>query len=252
MTTEEQYDQAAKWLRQAKRIAVLTGAGVSAESGVPTFRAADGLWEGHRVEDVATPEGFERDPELVWRFYNARRQNVRAVKPNPGHDVLAELEKRWGDNFTLTTQNVDGLHRIAGNKNVLEVHGSLHATRCTACGDCCELDLLDDLEDMPKCSLCNELIRPDIVWFGEALPMDVWQQSTAAAEACDMFLVVGTSAVVFPAAGLIPLAKGQFSKKLNPAKVIEFNLIATDATAYADLSIQGPSGVSLPEVLKRI
>ena len=248
----EQYEQAAASIRDAQRIAVLTGAGVSAESGVPTFRAADGLWEGHHVQDVATPEGFARNPELVWNFYNARRANVRTVKPNPGHDVLAKLEKRWGDNFTLITQNVDGLHRQAGNRNVQEVHGTLHRTRCTGCGDLRDLDIMEDLPAMPKCASCGALLRPDIVWFGEGLPIDTWQRSTEAAEACDLFLVVGTSAMVFPAAGLIPLAKGEFSKKEHPAKVIEFNLATTDATAYADLSIQGPSGESLPEVLKRL
>src|SRR5688572_13564447 len=126
--------EAAEALGLATNVAVLTGAGVSAESGVPTFRASDGLWEGHRIEDVASPEGFRRDPKLVWNFYNGRRANVARVRPNPGHDALAALERRLRDGFTLVTQNVDGLHQQAGNERVLEVHGSLRRTRCTECG----------------------------------------------------------------------------------------------------------------------
>ena len=131
--TDDDFARAAEWLRHAERVCVLTGAGVSAESGVPTFRASDGLWEGHRIEDVAHPDGFARDPALVWKFYNARRANVKTVKPNPGHFALAKLEERWGDRFTLVTQNVDGLHRDAGSKNLLEIHGSLRRTRCLGC-----------------------------------------------------------------------------------------------------------------------
>jgi NAD-dependent deacetylase len=130
---EQDLDRAADLLRSAKKVCVLTGAGVSAESGVPTFRAADGLWEGHRIEDVATPSGWRRDPRLVWQFYHARREKAGTVRPNPGHFALARMEERWGQGFTIVTQNVDGLHQRAGNKNVLEVHGSLWRTRCTAC-----------------------------------------------------------------------------------------------------------------------
>src|SRR5215471_12938101 len=133
-TLDHAIRRAADALRSARRVAVLTGAGVSAESGVPTFRASDGLWEGHRIEDVASPDGFRRDPRLVWQFYNGRRANVARVLPNPGHIALATLEGRYGDSFTLVTQNVDGLHQAAGNRNVLEVHGSLYRTRCTECG----------------------------------------------------------------------------------------------------------------------
>ncbi len=128
-------EQAAQWLRQAERVCVLTGAGVSAESGVPTFRGSDGLWEGHRIEDVASPEGFRRNPALVWQFYNARRANLRQVQPNPGHYALAELERRGGDRFTLVTQNVDGLHQAAGSRQVLELHGNLRR-RATSPGHC--------------------------------------------------------------------------------------------------------------------
>ena len=196
-------------------MAVLTGAGVSAESGVPTFRAADGLWEGHRVEDVASPDGFRRDPRLVWQFYNGRRANVARVRPNPGHEALSGLEARFSRRFTLVTQNVDGLHQQAGNQNVLEIHGSLRRTRCAECGAVRDRGL-DVLADMPTCELCGGLFRPDIVWFGEMLPQSIWEQAVEAAESCDVFLVVGTSAVVHPAAGLINLARRR-GKYLAPA-----------------------------------
>ncbi len=244
--------EAAMIISKAKRIAVLTGAGVSAESGVPTFRASDGLWEGHRIEDVATPDGFVRDPVLVWNFYNMRRANASSVQPNPGHFALAEMENRWGNSFALATQNVDGLHQRAGNRNVLEVHGSLYRTRCTGCAKIVDRGLTP-LEAMPKCEDCGKLLRPDIVWFKEMLPPDVWKQAAYAAAQCDVFLVVGTSAVVFPAAGLAQMAKERANiGNYEPATVIEFNLTKTDASYLADIGVYGPSGETLPKVVKRL
>lgn len=240
-------DQAADWLRLAERVCVLTGAGVSAESGVPTFRASDGLWEGHRIEDVASPGGFDRDPALVWNFYNARRENVKHVRPNPGHYALLGMEKRWGDRFTLVTQNVDGLHYDAGSVNVLEIHGSLRRTRCLGCGEILDRGL-ETLAALPECH-CGAGLRPDIVWFGEGLPLGVWEVAAHAAHTCDVFLVVGTSAVVYPAASLIPIAKRH---KAVPAKVIEVNLTRTDASASADVGLYGPSGVTLPMLVERL
>jgi NAD-dependent deacetylase len=152
--------RAADGLRRAGRVAVLTGAGVSAESGVPTFRGAGGLWEGRRVEEVATPHAFRRDPALVWRFYNARRAALRAVRPNPGHHALAALEERWGERFTLITQNVDGLHRAAGSRRVLELHGNLARVRCSRCGHV-EDRGGEELPDLPRCGECGQLLRPD-------------------------------------------------------------------------------------------
>jgi NAD-dependent protein deacetylase/lipoamidase len=238
--------RAAEWVRNAERICVLTGAGVSAESGVPTFRASEGLWEGHRVEDVASPEGFHRDPRLVWQFYNARRANVKKVKPNPGHLALAALEERWGDRFTLVTQNVDGLHRAAGSRNVLELHGSLYRTLCLGCDEVKDRGL-EPLADLPLCE-CGARLRPDIVWFGEMLPPDVWEAAAKAAYECDVFLVVGTSAVVHPAASLVPIAK----RGTTAAKVIEINLTPTEASALADVGLYGPSGVVLPKLVKQL
>jgi NAD-dependent deacetylase len=243
--------QAAAALVAARRVAVLTGAGVSAESGVPTFRASDGLWEVHRIEDVASPEGFERNPKLVWQFYNGRRANVARVHPNPGHRALAGLERRFAGGFTLVTQNVDGLHQAAGNREVLEVHGSLHRTRCTKCGAVRDHEL-EPLAEMPKCDPCGGLLRPDIVWFGEMLPTAIWERAVSAVEACDVFLVVGTSAVVHPAAGLINLARrrADWLGRGAGATVIEFNLTPTVASEAAHTGVYGPSGETLPRVVK--
>jgi NAD-dependent deacetylase len=240
-------DQAATQLGTAERVCVLTGAGVSAESGVPTFRASDGLWEGHRIEDVASPFGFQRNPKLVWNFYNARRANVATVTPNPGHHALKAMEDRWGDRFTLVTQNVDGLHRTAGSKNVLEIHGSLYRTRCTECDEVADRGLTP-LAELPECH-CGAMLRPDIVWFHENLPEDVWEAAMTAAHECDVMLVVGTSAVVHPAASLVPIAK---RSKSPGATVIEANLTRTEASAFADIGLYGPSGQILPKLVARL
>jgi NAD-dependent deacetylase len=245
--TDSDLGRVADWLLEAERFCVLTGAGVSAESGVPTFRASDGLWEGHRIEDVASPGGFERDPDLVWEFYNARRENVKTVKPNPGHYALVSLEERWGERFTLVTQNVDGLHRAAGSKNVLEIHGSLHRTRCLECEEVKDRGLVV-LGPRPLCE-CGGRLRPDIVWFGEGLPEDVWFSAMIAARECDVLLVVGTSAVVHPAASLIPIAK---RGRDQAAKVIEINLTETEASLFADVGLYGPSGQVLPKLVERL
>ncbi len=241
----DEFDQVADILRHVTRVAVLTGAGVSADSGVPTFRASDGLWEGHRIEDVATPSGFARDPDLVWEFYNQRRVNVAGVTPNPGHDALAALERHYGDGFTLATQNVDGLHQVAGSVRVLELHGCLRQTRCLGC-EAVEERGLGHLGARPLCPACGGRLRPNIVWFHEALPEAVIDAAEQAAASCEAFLVVGTSAVVFPAAGLIPVAQA------NGAKVIEFNLTRTDASGYTDVGLYGRSGDTLPRVLRRM
>jgi NAD-dependent deacetylase len=237
----------AAWsLRRAERVTVLTGAGVSAESGLATFRGAGGLWEGHRVEEVATPEAFQRDPTLVWRFYNLRRANLRTVAPNPGHHALAEMERRWGsDRFTLITQNVDGLHQAAGSKQVLEVHGSLSRVRCTECGQ--EEDRPGEaLPHLPRCPSCNGMLRPGVVWFHETLPYGVWRAAQQASVACHCFLVVGTSALVYPAAGLIQIAK------VAGASVIEVNLEPAAAGTLIDVGLHGPAGELLPELLRRL
>jgi NAD-dependent deacetylase len=238
--------RAAAWLGTAEQVAVLTGAGVSAESGIATFRGAGGLWEGHRVEEVATPHAFQRDPALVWRFYNMRRANLRTVRPNSGHLALVALEERYGPSgFTLITQNVDGLHRAAGSRRVLELHGNIARVRCTEC------PLIEDrgseaLDDLPRCRSCGGMLRPDIVWFYEGLPEDVWQEAESAAARCHCFLVVGTSAIVYPAAGLIDTARAA------GAHVVEVNLAATAVSRNVDVGLYGPSGQILPQLVQRL
>lgn len=237
--------RAAELLRKATRVAVLTGAGVSAESGVPTFRDAGGLWEGHRVEDVATPQAFRLNPTLVWRFYNLRRNALSKVEPNDGHRALAALERRWGTGFTLATQNIDALHQKAGSVNVLELHGRLTRVRCTQCPYIADRPG-EELPELPACPECGALLRVDVVWFGESLPRAIMHAAEQAAAHCDCFLVVGTSAVVFPAAGLI------YQAREAGAAVIEFNKEATAASEVADVCLHGPSGKLLPEVVRRL
>ncbi len=238
--------RAAALLRPARKVAVLTGAGISAESGLATFRGAGGLWEGHRVEEVATPRAFSRDPSMVWRFYHARRAALATVRPNAGHVALAELEKRLEPGqFTLITQNVDGLHQQAGSRNVLEIHGALRRVRCSGC-DRCEDRGTEALPELPRCEACGELLRPDVVWFEEALPWDVWQRGEDAVQTCDCFLLVGTSAVVYPAAGLIDTAR------INGAAVIEVNLARSAASGRVDVLLLGSSGTLLPELIQRL
>jgi NAD-dependent deacetylase len=244
-SNDEALARAARILRPAHKVAVLTGAGISAESGLATFRGGGGLWEGHRVEDVATPGAFQRDPALVWRFYNLRRANLAKVLPNPGHHALVELERRLGADFTLVTQNVDGLHQAAGNQSVLEIHGCLRRVRCVGCERVTDRGA-EALPDLPRCEACAQLLRPDVVWFEEPLPELIWKRSVDAVQSCDCFLVVGTSAVVYPAAGLIDVAR------MEGADVIEVNLQPSAASARVDVLLLGPSGTTLPELLKRL
>jgi NAD-dependent deacetylase len=243
---EEALERAAVLLRSAHRVAALTGAGISAESGLATFRGAGGLWEGHRVEDVATPRAFQRDAALVWRFYHARRAALASVRPNPGHLALAALEKRLGpDCFTLITQNVDGLHQQGGSRHVLEIHGAIRRVRCSGCGEVTDRGV-EALPELPHCDKCSAMLRPDVVWFEEPLPWDVWRRGEDAAGACNCFLVIGTSAVVYPAAGLIDTAR------LGGASVIEVNVTPSAASARVDVLLLGPSGTLLPELIKRL
>lgn len=243
---DDALERAAGFLHAAERVAVLTGAGVSAESGVATFRGAGGLWEGHRVEEVATPFAFERDPAMVWRFYNARRANVKKVSPNPGHAALVALEDHFtSERFALITQNVDGLHRAAGSRHLLELHGNLARVRCTRCSYHADRGL-EPLDDLPHCPSCGLLLRPDIVWFYEGLPEGTWQEAEEAAGRCQCFLVVGTSAIVYPAAGLIDVARS------SGARVIEVNLTDTAASPTADVRLFGPSGQILPRLVERM
>jgi NAD-dependent deacetylase len=234
-------------IARAARLCVLTGAGVSAESGVPVYRGNEGLYAAWSAADMATPEGFARNPEKVWAWYHDRRRQLAATKPNPGHLALAALQAaraaRLGpDSFRLVTQNVDGLHQAAGSRDVIEVHGSLWQIRCTACA--AVTDAHGPLaETVPRCPACGAICRPHIVWFGEMLPPAVWTAAVEAASACDIFLSVGTSAVVQPVASLVHLAADA------GALVAEINLEETPNTRWVDLSLLGPSGEVLPALV---
>jgi NAD-dependent deacetylase len=229
-------------LARARRVTVLSGAGVSAESGVPTFRGPGGLWENHRPEDLATPQAFRRDPALVWRWYHWRRGLIAACQPNPAHLALAQFEARAPE-FCLITQNVDGLHRLAGSQRVLEIHGSLWRVRCLDCGAAAEERRLD-LPAPPLCPECGGLFRPDVVWFGESLDDALLDQAWRAAAESQVMLVVGTSAVVQPAASLAQVARRA------GAYVIEVNLDPTPNTGQVDISLLGRAGEILPPLLQ--
>ena len=231
--------QAADALRAARRVVVLTGAGISAESGVPTFRGPDGLWRTYRVEHLATPEAFSRDPTLVWQWYDWRRGLIAKVQPNPGHAVLARWEARW-PSFVLITQNVDGLHPRAGSRNILELHGNIWKTRCPVDGTIRPNHDVPLAEIPPRCPFCGGLVRPHIVWFGESLDRDTIRAAYTASRAADVMLVVGTSALVYPAADLPHAACG------TGATLIEINPDATPLTDDAGISIRGKAGEILP------
>ncbi|MFN3323472.1 MAG: SIR2 family NAD-dependent protein deacylase [Bryobacteraceae bacterium] len=234
-------EQACEWLRQADAVVALTGAGISAESGIPTFRGAGGLWKQYRPEELATPEAFARDPRLVWEWYDWRRGLIAQASPNQGHYALVDLERRCR-RFTLVTQNVDGLHDRAGSRNILKLHGDIWTLRCTACGKESRNERPSLPELPPRCS-CGGLLRPGVVWFGEALPEKVWSDAQAAARQAEVLLVVGTSAVVYPAIGLVPIARSA------GARVIEVNLEETPLSEELDCSLRGRAGEILPKLV---
>ena len=225
----------------ARHIAVLTGAGISAESGVPTFRGEGGLWKQFRAVDLATPEAFSRDSKLVWEFYNWRRQLVAPLSPNPGHFALAEIESRV-PRFTLITQNIDGLHEKAGSRNIIELHGNLWRVRCTRCETVTE-DRRIPLPKLPACESCGSFLRPHVVWFGEMLEPQVLNAAYEAIGSCDLMIVIGTSGTVQPAASMGVQAKG------NGAAVAEINLEPTPYSDVYNISISGKSGEILPKLL---
>lgn len=228
-------------LRQAEKIVILTGSGISAECGIPTFRGEDGLWKTYRAEDLATPTAFRHNPELVWEWYDWRRGLMGPKEPNPGHLVLARWEKAFPE-FTLITQNIDGLHQKAGSENILELHGNIWKMRCVQEGTVTE-NRDTPLEEIPPlCPDCGNLLRPHVVWFGESLDMGILHRSTLLSSNCDAMFVVGTSAVVQPAASL-PLA----AKKAG-ASIIEINPESTPLTPYVDYSFRGKAGEVLPAI----
>jgi len=225
------------------KVVVLTGAGISAESGIPTFRGKDGLWNKYDPMELATPEAFRKDPTLVWEWYDWRRQLIAKAEPNEGHKTLVAMERNFPD-FWLITQNVDGLHQRAGSEKVIELHGNIWKLRCVSCGKedyNCRTPLP---EIPPKCENCGGLLRPGVVWFGESLPMDALQRAYELSEESEVFIVVGTSAQVYPAAELPLIAKR------NGAKLIEVNPEKTPVTPYADVSIRESASTGLRKVFE--
>jgi NAD-dependent deacetylase len=243
-------DRIIKSLREAKRVVILTGAGVSAESGLPTFRDKQtGLWETFKAEDLATPSAFERDPALVWGWYEWRRAAVLAAEPNAGHRAIAAMSEHVPQ-LTLVTQNVDDLHERAGGREVLHLHGELARPYCEACrqpfvfpAGIPELPPGGARIEPPRCEACCAKIRPGVVWFGEALPALPWQSAREAAKHCDVLVCVGTSSLVYPAASLpeIAIGAGAITVQVNPNP--------TDLDASVTVAIRGPSGTVLPRLV---
>ncbi len=228
-------------LHQAQRVAVLTGAGISAESGVPTFRDAQtGLWAQYNPEDLATPEAFARDPKLVWEWYAWRRDLVANVEPNPGHRALVTLEQQVPE-FHLITQNVDSLHQRAGSRQVTELHGNIARIKCAEEGTI--IEHWEDRQSPPLCSQCGAYLRPDVVWFGEMLPMKALRQAEKAAQQCDVFFSIGTSTLVYPAAEL------PFTALNQGATVIEINPQPTPLSRHAQFSLRGSAAEVLPSLV---
>ncbi|WP_456368152.1 NAD-dependent protein deacetylase [Thermococcus sp.] len=244
-------EYAAKILAGARFAIAFTGAGISAESGVPTFRGANGLWKKYRAEELATPEAFQRDPYLVWEFYRWRMKKILRAKPNPAHLSLAEMEE-LGIIKAVITQNVDDLHRDAGTRNLIELHGNIFRVRCTSC-DYREnlkesgrvLEIINSKE-LPRCPRCGSVLRPDVVWFGEPLPRDALDKAFDLAERADAILVVGTSGVVYPAA-YIP-----YIVKEHGGMVVEVNVERSGITPIADVFLRGRAGEILPKLLRLV
>lgn len=248
-------ERAAKAIAGARRVVALTGAGISSESGVPTFRGPGGLWRQFRSEDLANLQAFSRNPALVWEWYSWRRRRIAEARPNAGHECLARLERRLPA-FTLVTQNVDGLHRQAGSERIVELHGNIWRSVCARrCGAVLDESPWNTRQDppyrppepgeLPRCA-CGSLLRPDVVWFGESLDADVLSRAIEEAEAADVMLVIGTSGLVYPAAALPDLARS------NGATIIEINIETTPLSESADIVLRGPSGVVLPALELRL
>lgn len=247
-TREEIIDQIARLLRDSERITVMTGAGASRESGIPTFRdALEGYWSKFNPGDLATPQAFEKDPELVTRWYDERRCGVLECEPNPGHYALAEIEAACierGKSFTLITQNVDSLHQRAGSQTVYEVHGNIARWRCTETGEK-YTDLPVPFAEYPPPSPNGGLLRPDVVWFGEQLPAEALEASARAAETSDLYIAIGTSGAVWPAAGFV------LDAKRNSAMTVEINPSKSEMSSHFKTCLREASGSALPAILSR-
>ncbi|MEP0861036.1 MAG: NAD-dependent deacylase [Ignavibacterium sp.] len=230
-------------LSESEKIVFFTGAGISAESGIPTFRGKDGIWNKLKPEELANFNAFLRNPQMVWEWYNHRKKIIHESKPNAGHIAIAEFEKYF-DDVTVVTQNIDNLHRRAGSNKIYELHGNIERNYCINCRTFYNEEL-NFSEGVPKCK-CGGLIRPDVVWFGEFLPADQLEASEKAAINSDIFFVVGTSAVVYPAAGLV------YTAKRAGSYIVEVNIEETEVSSIADISFFGEAGKVLPAILENV
>jgi len=230
-------------ISSAKSVVFFTGAGISAESGIPIFRGKDGIWNKLKPEELANFDAFLNNPDLVWEWYNHRKQIIHESVPNKGHIAIAEFEKVLPE-VTVITQNIDNLHRRAGSKNIYELHGNIERNYCIKCHSYYN-DEIEFIDSVPRCK-CGGLIRPDIVWFGEYLPQDQFTASEEAAKNCDVFFIIGTSAVVFPAASLI------YEAKEKGAYLIEINIESTTASRIMNESLIGKAGKILPKILEEV
>ncbi len=226
-------------IKDSKKIVFVTGAGISQESGIPTFRGTDGLWRNHDAMKLATIDAFYDDPRLVWEWYNERRRNIFEAKPNDGHKAIAELEKYV--DVTVLTQNIDGLHQEAGSTRVLELHGSIVMIKCTVCDF--KSKIKSEFSEIPPLCKCGNILRPDVVWFGESLPQDTWGEAITLASICDLMVIVGTSLVVSPA-NTLPIYAKQ-----NNAILIEINPENTEMSSEMDLVVRNSSATALPEFI---
>ena len=234
------YESVSEKIKNSKKIVFVTGAGISQESGIPTFRGNDGLWKNYDPMKLATIDAFYDDPKLVWEWYEDRRKNILAAKPNAGHDAIAELEKFT--DVVVLTQNIDGLHQRAGSKNVLELHGSIIRIKCTVCDY--NANIPNGFQSLPPMCECGNILRPDVVWFGESLPQDIWQKAMIEASSCDVMIIAGTSLVVSPANTLPMYAKQ------NNSILIEVNPEETEMSSEMEISIKKTSAIALPEIIK--
>lgn len=237
-------DRLLKRLEKAYSVAVLTGAGISAASGIPTFRGKDGIWKKFKPEELANYNAFVKNPKLVWEWYDWRRNHIKNVRPNPAHYALVDLENIFKD-FAVITQNVDNLHSLAGSNKLIELHGNIMRNKCIECGKPFEGDF-NLKEGIPKCTTCGGMIRPDVVWFGENLPEDQIMAAQELAMRCEVFFSIGTSSIVEPAASLPYMAKG------NGAYLVEINIEETPLTGSANEFIQGPADKILPELIVKL
>ncbi len=233
------FESITKKLKEAQKIVFVTGAGISQESGIPTFRGKDGLWKNYDAMKLATIDAFYEDPKLVWEWYSERRKNIFSAKPNLGHKAIADLEKFV--NVVILTQNIDGLHQRAGSTKVVELHGSIIEIKCTVCKF--KNKILTEFTNIPPLCKCGNILRPNVVWFGESLPQDIWKEAMIHASKCDVMVIVGTSLVVSPA-NTLPLYAKQ-----NNAFLVELNPEETMMSHDMDLSVRNTSVVALPELV---